>query len=216
VAKIILTVVGLIGLTLFLSACGVVGSGNIVSQERQVEEFTEVEFEGVGQIMIEQGNKNALKIETDDNIQPYIQVETFNNRLKVSIKDGFQPLMPKKLNYYLTVKDLSLLKTSGAGNVQANNMKLNNLKIEISGLGNVSFSGSAKSQEINVSGAGSYKAADFSTQDTKVTLSGLGNAEVAVNSKLNVSISGAGSVTYSGNPSEISENISGLGSVSKR
>ena len=42
---------------------------------------------------------------------------------------------------------------------------------------------------------------------------GAGDAEVAVTDALNVVITGAGKVTYSGNPSAIKKQITGAGSV---
>ena len=54
------------------------------------------------------------------------------------------------------------------------------------------------------------------TNSTIVTIEGLGNANVNVSEKLEATISGAGNLTYKGNPKEIIKEKSGLGSINQK
>jgi hypothetical protein len=44
----------------------------------------------------------------------------------------------------------------------------------------------------------------------------MGNCEVNVTKELNASVSGMGKISYSGNPADVSKNVSGMGTVDKR
>lgn len=50
----------------------------------------------------------------------------------------------------------------------------------------------------------------------RLVMSGAGKADVYASEKLDVDLSGAGSVHYSGNPASVTKHISGVGFVSKR
>ncbi|MEZ4735047.1 MAG: hypothetical protein R3E79_48750 [Caldilineaceae bacterium] len=58
---------------LLVAGCGfqvVSGSGTVVPEERPVSDFTRVDFTGFGELTLVQGDKEALTIETDDNLLP--------------------------------------------------------------------------------------------------------------------------------------------------
>jgi Putative auto-transporter adhesin, head GIN domain len=52
-------------------------------------------------------------------------------------------------------------------------------------------------------------------ENTKVDISGAGSAQVFASVKLDAEVSGAGSVTYKGNAVNVSQHVSGVGSVNK-
>ena len=60
-------------MAVFAASCkwtiGVVrGSGDLVTEEREVSGFDELHFSGMGSLIIEQGDEETLIIEADDNI----------------------------------------------------------------------------------------------------------------------------------------------------
>src|SRR5437870_5172514 len=59
------------------------GSGNIVTEDRQVSGFDGVSVSGAGELIISQGNVEALRIETDDNLLPLIKSEVHDGRLLI-------------------------------------------------------------------------------------------------------------------------------------
>ena len=67
-----------------------------------------------------------------------------------------------------------------------------------------------------MSGAGNVSAGDLKAKDVDVTMSGAGNANVYASNKLDATISGAGSVTYAGDPPTVNKNVSGIGSIAKK
>ena len=99
-----------------LTGCGmktVQGSGNLVNEERRLSEFDQISLKGKGKVTLTNGDRQHLKIRTDDNVMPLIKTEVENRKLKIS-HDQWN-LRPTTLEFILTVKDLRGASISGAG-----------------------------------------------------------------------------------------------------
>jgi hypothetical protein len=89
------------------------------------------------------------------------------------------------------------------------------LKASISGSGKVDLAGRTQNFDLDLSGAGKATCYDLMSGNTKVEISGAGSAEVFASVKLEARVSGAGSVKYKGNATNVQQQISGAGSVKK-
>jgi len=89
------------------------------------------------------------------------------------------------------------------------------LEIGISGSGRFSAMGSAREIKTTISGSGKVNAGDLVADRCDVRISGSGDVVVNVKSALNANISGSGTVTYKGNPSEFNTHSSGSGRIRK-
>jgi predicted small secreted protein len=223
------------------SACGAVslinrtieGSGNIISEERQVSGFDQLTLSGIGELRIQQGDEESLTVRTDDNIMPYVRSEVRNNTLVLDLDDsgwdrGYNPT--DGIHFDLMVKDLSrinnagagsmvmealeseslILDLSGVGSIEIGDLTANELVVRQSGAGTVFISGQVEGQELDHSGIGSYHAADLESKTGIISISGAGSATVWVTENLDIKISGLGNVIYYGNP-RITQDVSGLG-----
>src|SRR5438874_6398754 len=56
------------------------GSGNIVSEVRDISGFDAVELKSIGMVTIEQGDREGVEITADDNLLPEITTEVKNRR----------------------------------------------------------------------------------------------------------------------------------------
>jgi len=236
----ILKIVGLVVLVGILAiatvSCkwtiGVVrGSGDIESEEREVSGFDEIQFTGIGNLIIEQGDEEELIVEADDNIIGLIETEVRGNELHIGFKRGVNVVPTSKVKFYLTVKDLDRIDLSGLGDIDCDEFETDGLKFNISGSGNIDFaivagsietnvsglgdinlSGEVDSHRIQISGSGKYDAEELKSKDCEVKVSGLGSATVYVSDNLEIEINGAGNVYYKGDP-QIYQHISGLGRI---
>ena len=211
------------------------GSGNIITEARDVSAFDRVTLSGFGEVTVEQGEAESLTVSTDDNIMPYVTTEVRNNTLILDFDDkgrnrGYNPTDGIKFN--LVVKDLSRIDISGAGSFDVNELETealladlsgassleigdltaNELVVRQSGAGTVFVSGQVEGQELAHSGVGSYHAADLESKTAIIDISGAGSATVWATESLDIQISGLGSVIYYGNP-RIIQNVSGLGKL---
>jgi hypothetical protein len=211
------------------------GSGVVVSQTRQPQNFNTVEINYPVDLTIQQGNATSLTVEAEDNLLPQLATRVSGNTLYI---ENSQPDWTRRVNptrpvkIRMTVKTLQQvdfpsagilqinnlntdqlqLSISGAGTVSLSNMTLKNLSINLSGAGNITAGGSTGSLNMDISGFGSFQGAELASQSADITISGAGNATVWAKNSLSVDISGTGSVRYYGSPS-VQRNVSGLGSV---
>ena len=51
------------------------GSGDVITETRQVSNFTRIELDGSGDVEIVFGNKESITIEAEDNIMPLIETK---------------------------------------------------------------------------------------------------------------------------------------------
>lgn len=220
------------------SACGVRtvnGSGDIITEERDVSGFDRVSLVGFGDVIIEVGDEESLTITTDDNIMPYIHSEVRNNTLVLEFDDrGFsRNYRPTDgITFNVTVTELERVDISGAGkmvvgeleterfvvnnsgaaSVEIEDLTADEVVITQSGAGTVIIAGEVKGQELSHSGAGSYLAGELESETAILEVSGVGTATVWATESLDISISGMGNVIYYGDP-RISSEISGLGNL---
>ena len=64
-----------------------------------------------------------------------------------------------------------------------------------------------------MTGASELAASALQTKTAEISTTGAAEAEIAVAETLKVAITGAGKVTYSGNPPTIEKHITGAGSI---
>jgi hypothetical protein len=188
------------------------GSGTIVSEAQKVSNFTGVALESTGDITITQGEEESLTIETDDNILPLLTSKVENGVLVLGTKDNVYLEPSKGIRYTVTVKSLASLEISGSGDIQASDLTLDSLSVDISGSGNIALSGTVNTQAVNISGSGDYNSCKLQSGGSSVSISGSGDISVAAADTLSVDISGTGDVVYLGSP-EVSQDISGVGDV---
>jgi hypothetical protein len=191
------------------------GSGVVINETRQVSNFDELAFTGIGTLYITMGDEELLEIEAEDNILPHIVTRVRGERLEIgfdndSWENVIRPTEP--IRYFVTVRTLEQVDLSGLGDVQLDGIEADRLVLTLSGAGRVKASGDVAAQEINVTGAGSYDGADLRSERIDVNLSGAGSATVWAMDFLNVNISGLGNVRYYGDP-EIRETVTGLGNL---
>jgi predicted small secreted protein len=213
-SKIALVLMLLLG-SFVVPGCGTEqGSGNVTSETRNVSDFTEVALNGTGNLVVRQTGSESLNIEAEDNVIPEIKTEVEGNRLTIETGNNM-PIPTQPITYELTVKDLSDLELAGAGSIDASDINTDSLKVTTSGSGDVKAAGKTDSQDVEISGAGSYRAEDLESEEAEIDISGAGEAIVKVEDRLDVRISGYGSVEYIGNPT-VSRDITGAGEVTRR
>ncbi len=105
---------------------------------------------------------------------------------------------------------------SGSGKVYVSMAAKGTADFGVSGSGKVQAQGSAQEVRVGISGSGRVNAADLTADRCNVRISGSGDAEINVKEELEATISGSGSVTYTGEPKRVNSHSSGSGHVRKR
>ncbi len=194
---------------------GTDGSGTAKTETRSVKDFTTIGFSGTGKVIVEQTGTESLSVTADDNILPLLETSVTDGKLSLGGKSGSSYSAKTPIEFKVGVKDLSKLSVSGAGNVEIVQLKTNKLEISVSGVGDVTISGSADALDMTLSGTGSFHGDKFRVKQAKARCSGVGSAVVNASDDLDASVSGVGSIEYVGSPN-VKQSVSGIGSVKKK
>ena len=88
--------------------------------------------------------------------------------------------------------------------------------LETSGATKVSLAGKVNRLLASLTGASKLDAADFPAEDVEISVTGAGKADVTATNLLRAAITGAGKVSYGGNPKSVEKKITGAGKISPR
>ena len=226
---------------LVIGACGIninvdleQGSGNVVTENRDVSNFDRLDLSGIGDVTLIQGDQEALKIEAEDNVIKHITTEVHDETLFISF-DRKAIIPTKPVKFFVNMRTIHSLDTkgvtnltsgsihtdrleisiSGTGNNELDDLICDTLSINVSGAGNFQAAGKVNDQQVTLSGAGNYEGEDLQSKNADVTISGLGRVALWATDNLNVTISGTGGVDYYGTP-HISQQISGVGKINHK
>jgi hypothetical protein len=212
------------------------GNGNIKTEERTVSSFKNLEVSSSFNVYVTQGELKPVKIEGDENLLQYIEVSQEGDRIIIRNRNGFNLDGSNDLSIHVTAPVFNSISLSGAGNIESENkiaspenleldlsgagdikmeIDVPKFKAEISGAGSMYVKGQTKDVDLGVSGVGSAHCYDLLAENTKVDVSGVGSAEVYASVKLDAQVNGVGSVHYKGNAPNVSQHVSGVGSISK-
>jgi hypothetical protein len=212
------------------------GSGNVVTEERDVSGFDSVALLGFGRVIVTQGDEESLTVETDDNLMQYIETQVRGGTLELGFTEDDILLRPSdSIIFRLSVIDLTALDASGAGkfeideldadrlevtlngagDIKIDSLSATDLVVTVNGAGQVELAGQVKTQEISLNGLGNYVATDLESQTATVRVPGAGSVVIWVLDTLDVTINGAGSVEYYGSPA-VTQDIGGVGKLTSR
>jgi len=199
---------------------GVRGSGKVVEEERSVSGFTGVALSGIGNLYIEVGDEEALRIEAEDNLLPYLETEVRGTTLEITTRENVNLLPLRPINFYLTVKALDTITVSGSGHAEAPGLQAEQFFATVSGSGSVKMAGlEAEALTATVSGSGSVKMAGLEAEALTATVSGSGGLDIAGGEveMQDITLSGSGKYEAKGLESaEADVRLSGSGSATVR
>ncbi len=210
------------------------GSGNVVTEERDIGEFTGLKVSSGIDVVIRQGKEISLELEADDNLHEVIITEVDGNTLKIYTRKNIRKARSKKV--FLVYKDLNTIRISSAGDVTGENtLQTGTLDIDLSSAGDlnlevqadkiicdISSSGDARlsgSTEVlvaSLSSAGDLHAYELNTKKAEVSCSSAGDARVYATEEFNLRSSSAGSIYYKGDGRVVDSHTSSAGSIVKK
>jgi hypothetical protein len=204
-------------MAIIATACllpGVQGSGDVITESRDVAGFDVVALTGSGRVDIEVTGTESLTIEAEDNIMPLLRSRVRNGRLTLDTTRSISPTV--EVVYTITAASLRGVEVSGSGEVDAVGVEGDDFSVDISGSGEVTLEGQLSGRlSLSISGSGAFDGESLTVPEAEVDVSGSGDAVVNATDVLDVSVSGSGNVEYIGSP-EVNEDISGSGEVQQR
>jgi len=222
------------GLTINIS--GVQGSGKMASETRVLENVSQVELAGFGNLTVQFGDKEEITIDAEDNILPLITTEVKGGRLVIGTKPGVSIGMTRGVRYTLTLRKLDTVTLTGSGDIQVqgaldardvtvrilgsgditlDEVRSNDLVAEILGSGSIDLRGETQSLRVKISGSGDFSGADLKSASTRAEILGSGDIQLWATDTLDVTITGSGNVEYFGSPT-VTQRTPGSGDIIAR
>ena len=209
-----LLVLSICSFALLLGSCefdtGIKGNGHIVTVQRPVTAFSEIS--GRGALRIEwQSGAPSLSITTDENLVEYFEARSQGNRLELRMRERVRPTHGIKI--VLSSPSLTAAELSGAADLIAHSISGFSFAVQSKGAASIMIDGSVNQLLADLTGASELKAKNLQAKVVEISTTGAADAWVTATEKLRVAITGAGDVTYSGNPQTIDRRITGAGSI---
>ena len=215
---------------------GVKGNGNVTTEARNVGTFHSLDISGIFDVVLTQGEGATLKVEADENLHKFIEIDKQNQTLVVSLQKGINLKKWEKMTLHISVKDLKAIELGGMvslitdGKVQGDEIQLthsgmgstdlnimaNKLEADISGMAKLRIEGKVNQVFLENAGMGSIEAEELEATRLTINNSGMGSADVYATTELAINSSGMGKVMYSGKAEVVSLSSSGMAKVKKK
>ena len=190
------------------------GSGNVISEKREVTNFEQVDVGGNFQVEITAQKDFSVEVLADDNLLPFIRTEVRGGVLRIKTEKRIESKNP--IIVKISAPNIEDLDVSGASKAILTNLSNESLQIHTSGASKVEISGTTLNLEINVSGASKINAENLKAENVSVDASGASNVSVSVSNELKVDASGASNISYTGTPTILEKKTSGASNVKQR
>ncbi len=227
--------IALLALSALLFSCrSITGSGNIVTEKRDLSGFTGVRTEGIISAEVKQGPSFSVQVEGDDNLVRYVRTRVKGNMLEIDLKFRGN-IRFSQLKVYVTAPVISQLQATGVGSIYTKSIITNsdrivlrtsgvggitadvdapNVEAKASGVGSIKLSGRTRNYQAQTSGTGSINSFELLAEKADAKVSGVGSIRIHASMALKARVSGVGSINYRGNPS-LDAQKSGVGSINK-
>ncbi|MBC5774552.1 DUF2807 domain-containing protein [Pontibacter sp. KCTC 32443] len=194
------------------------GNGNLQTQSRKVADFSGIKVSGGFYVEVQQGSKEELRIEAEENLMDNIKSEVKDGVLHIYSEGNINS--KKGMKAYVTVNELNKINISGGVKVvgkstfKASTFDLDmsggsnvtlaidakKLDADMSGASKVDLTGRADDVAFDMSGASDVDARELKAKRVKVGASGASNVKVNASETLSINASGASHVSYAGSP----------------
>ncbi len=220
--------------SLFIVSCSnISGSGNIISEQRKVKEFTGISASGSIDVEIIEGDEEKVEVEADDNVMEFIVTKVEGNILKIRTRDV--NLFNAHVKVFVTAPLFTSLKASASASIEAKDLIKSNGKITLSASssadinvavdapeivtdasssGTIKISGKTKTHSAESSSSAEILAYNLFSENTVANASSSGSVEVHASVNLNARASSSGSINYRGSPT-VKSTTNSSGSVEK-
>ncbi|ULC59121.1 DUF2807 domain-containing protein [Flaviramulus sp. BrNp1-15] len=211
---------------------GVRGNGDVITQERTVNEsFSTIEATEGLDVYLTQSNNTSIVVEADENLHDLILTEIENGVLKIHTKQNIGNATSKKVK--VSFKDISsIVSTSGSDVFSTNTITAENLNLK-------STSGSDMKLDVNTSvlnckstsgsdlrlsgktskliaeatSGSDIKAADLIAESSEVRATSGADITINTSKELTARATSGGDIRYYGNPETVDKSDSSSGSI---
>ena len=175
---------------------GTKGNGNVISQERKVGDFSEIQLNCYADLFLSQGTSTKVVVKTDENLMEQIKTGVSGDKLKIDIDGNIS--RTTRLDVFVTVKNLHKIMVNGSGDVDSENtlsgigldldingsgnieldLDVKNVTASINGSGDIDLSGVKGDFSLVINGSGSFEGEEMQLDFCEIRVMGSGDVEL--------------------------------------
>ncbi len=215
----------------------VVGSENLVTQEKFFKDFSVVEVGSGFDVEIRHSSSCSIKITADDNVIDYVEVFKTGDRLTIRLRLGYS-YQSVTLRGRITMPELHAVELSGGTHGTVDGFSSSHEFVaELSGGSHLSgtftisgdaqftlsggshlrdLDGAANGLRISASSGSHLDLSEFLVHDARVNLSGGSHGTINLDGRLDADLSGGSHLSYIGDPTMGDIDTSGGSTVSRK
>jgi len=178
-------------------------------------------------------DNHAVTVRAQKHVHQQLSVEVVDGQLRIQSSGSFQTSQAIEIQVFaravtgfkvggaatvvVDALDAEQLEINGDGSAQVRISQLNLKRLigDLQGASSMTLSGRVQEQQVRMNGSASFDGLRLVSSRGGFHIQGAANAVVNVTQRLQVQVSDAGSVEYTGNPA-VTERIQGAGSLARR
>ena len=225
-------------ISLFFSSCllleaGIKGSGNVITQKREISSFKAIEACCGLSVYIVQGDKESVEVITDDNLQEMVKTYVSGDKLILKVKGRIRKATELKVNVVLRdvhsisissgvacksellkLKDVKVSSSSGSsGKLE---LSANSISCKTSSGSSLKLMGETSFFDISTSSGSSFNGYKLKAESCNSKSSSGSVCKIFVTDNLKAKASSGGAIRYKGTPHTVDKKTSSGGSISSR
>lgn len=154
------------------------GSGDIVEEKREVEDFNQINLDCSIDIHVKIGEPRSLTVIGDDNLLEYVVTEVAERgTLFVDLDRSISTR--RGIHLEITIPNLETLEIDGSGDVDIEGLHSERFRVDIDGSGDVDVRGTAKNVEIIIDGSGDVTFDELDAEFIEIDSDGSGDIKLS-------------------------------------
>jgi hypothetical protein len=213
--KVLATAALAAALLVLLPGCiinlGVEGSGNRISEERDLEPFSEIYLAGSEEVVVTIGEPQSVTVEADDNLIELVETRVKGDTLLIRTEKNYRS--SEGIRVEITVPELDEVGLAGSGDIEISGLAVAGFSVSVTGSGSVAVRGTAEDLDATVTGSGDLRLFELEVQRAEALITGSGDIEVRATESLDASVTGSGDIRYAGEPEQVRKSVTGSGDI---
>jgi len=189
----------------------IVGSGVSATDRRVTPAFSAVDLAGSNRVLVKVGRPWSVEVRGDDNLLSRVSTSVRSGVLVIDTRGSIRTRTA--MTVVVTAPRVTAVTLSGSGTIAVDGVRSDRLTVGLLGSGTVTASGASHVLAVRLTGSGDVDLGRLSARDATAELAGSGRVVVHATRSLHATVSGTGSVLYSGRPQEVTREVTGTGSI---
>ena len=190
------------------------GNGNVTTETRNTSDYESVSSAGNFDIKLVEGKEGKIELQGEENLMKYVITEVKNGKLTIKVKKHVNLRMTKKFVVTVPYKSIDKVTLAGSGNItNSGTIKSDNFKVTLAGSGDIDLTIDVSTVKTNIAGSGNINLSGKSNElNCSIAGSGDINAYELKSESTRVSVAGSGNVKTTVSKS-IKARVAGSGSI---